>query len=264
MGYLKVGLLQLQVIREDAARNSRYVLGEIRDAARSGCDVLVLPELWNAAFPLLGPQVLITEDNPLIRNIAQTASRNETWIVAGSMAINTQAGPRNRCLVFSPDGELVYRYDKIHLYPGLDEPNILSSGCSPGIAFICGIPCGLMICFDAEFPEIAQYLASRGARVIFVPGAWKTEYIRFWRALLLSRSIENQVFIVGVNRCDRGKNASFGGQSMAIDPFGDIILQLDDSPRFQRVVLDLDKVDAARKEHKVVSSRRPEIYRRWR
>ncbi len=264
MEHLRVGLLQLQVIREDAARNSRYVLGEIRDAARSGCDVLVLPELWNAAFPLLGPHVLIDEDNPVIRNIAQAASRSGTWIVAGSMAINTAAGPRNRCLVFSPDGDVAYRYDKIHLYPGLDEPNILSPGSSPGEMVINDVPCGVMICFDAEFPEIARYLVSRGARILFVPGAWKTEYIRLWRALLLSRAVENQVFVIGVNRCDRGKNSSFGGHSMAIDPFGDIILHLDDSPRFQRIVIDLEKIESARKEHKVISSLRQEVYRRWR
>ena len=97
-----------------------------------------------------------------------------------------------------------------------------------------------------------------------MPAAWKAEYARLWRALLISRAIENQVFVVGVNRCDRGKNSSFGGQSLVVNPFGDLILHLDDTPRFERVTLDLSRVRAARSEHKVVSSRRPEIYRRWR
>ncbi len=259
----RVGILQLEVIRDDAAKNARYVLGQIRDAARAGCDVLVLPELWNVAFPLLGPHVLISEDNPLVGSIANAAFRNETWIIGGSMAISTEAGPRNRCLVFSPDGEVSFRYDKVHLYPGLDEPNILSPGVSPGRFNLGEVPCGVLICFDVEFPELARRLSSGGARILFVPGAWKTEYIRFWRALLVSRAIENQVFVVGVNRCDRGRNSSFGGQSLVVDPFGDVILHMDDAPRFQRVVLDLSRVDSARREHKVVSSWRPEIYRRW-
>jgi len=264
MERLRVGLLQLEVIREDAARNARYVLGQVRDGARSGCDVLVLPELWNVAFPLLGPHVLIDENNPLVGSMAEAACRNETWIIGGSMALSTEAGPRNRCLVFSPEGEIVFRYDKIHLYPGLDEPNILSPGFSPGHFDMAGLPCGIMICFDAEFPELAICLSSGGAKILFVPAAWKAEYVRLWRALLISRAIENQVFVIGVNRCDKGKNSSFGGQSLVVDPFGDVMLHLDDTPRFERVVLDLSRLEAARSEHKVISSRRPEIYRRWR
>lgn len=263
MEALRVGILQLRVIRDDAALNSRYALGEIRDAARSGCDVLVLPELWNAAFPLLGPHVLIEENAPLVEEIARAAFRSETWIIAGSMAVRTPSGPRNRCLVFSPEGKLAFRYDKIHLYPGLDEPNILSPGRDLGFFSMGGLPCGVMICFDAEFPDVSGALADRGARILFIPAAWKSEYVRLWRAILLARAIENQVFVVGVNRCDRGRSSSFGGQSMVVDPFGDVILHLDESPRFQKVTLNLQMVDAARGEHKVVSSQRPEIYRRW-
>ena len=126
-----------------------------------------------------------------------------------------------------------------------------------------GLTCGVLTCFDVEFPELARSLSSKGSQILFVPAAWKTEYTRLWRALLISRAIENQVFVVGVNRCDRGKNSTFGGQSLVVDPFGDIILHLDDKPRFERVVLDLSRIESARSEHKVVSSMRPEIYRRW-
>lgn len=264
MDALRVGVLQLGVIRDDAALNSRYALGEIRDAARSGCDVLVLPELWNAAFPLLGPHVLIDENAPLVDEIAKTAFRNETWIIAGSMAIRTPLGPRNRCLVFSPEGTVAFRYDKIHLYPGLGEPSILSPGKTLGFFSMEGLQCGVMVCFDAEFPAVALALSQMGARILFIPAAWKSEYVRLWRTILISRAIENQLFVVGVNRCDRGKSSSFGGQSMVVDPFGDVILHLDESPCFQKVTLNLQMVDYARKEHKIVSSQRPEVYRRWR
>ncbi|HPD98389.1 MAG TPA: nitrilase-related carbon-nitrogen hydrolase [Synergistales bacterium] len=263
MDRIRVGVLQLSVVREDAAKNSRYVGGEIRDAARGGCDVIVLPELWNAAFPLLGPHVLVDEKSGIVEEIAGAAFRTGTWIIAGSMAMRTPLGPRNRCLVFSPEGNIFFRYDKIHLYPGLREPNILSPGSKLGFFDLDGIPCGVMICFDAEFPEVASALSRKGARILFVPGAWKSEYIRLWRAILLSRAIENQVFVVGVNRCDRGKESSFGGHSMVIDPYGDVLLHLDDSPRFQMVNLDLGKTISARREHKVIDSRRPGVYRRW-
>jgi predicted amidohydrolase len=79
----------------------------------------------------------------------------------------------------------------------------------------------------------------------------------------VARAIENQTFVVGVNRCDRSKRIAFGGQSMAIDPYGDVMLHMDDRPGFESLSLDLDLVERARKEHAVFSSRRPGLYRKW-
>jgi predicted amidohydrolase len=106
-------------------------------------------------------------------------------------------------------------------------------------------------------------LGEKGAVVFFVPGAWRREHIRLWRTLLIARAIENQVFVVGVNRCDKGKNFSFGGQSMIIDPFGDVLVHLGENQTIESVSLDLNLVDEARRKNSIVSSKRPALYRKW-
>ena len=97
-----------------------------------------------------------------------------------------------------------------------------------------------------------------------VVGAWPGDHIRLWRTLVVARALENQVFSVGVNRCDRGSLVAFGGNSLAVDPFGEILLQLDDRPATELAWLDRTLVDKARLANKVWPSRRPDLYRKWR
>jgi predicted amidohydrolase len=260
---LRVGLLQLDVYHGNPVRNQRKAFERIERAARSGPRVLLLPELWNATCPLTSSKSLLDERDVFFDSLRSVAIRYGTWIITGSMAVSTSRGNRNRCNIFAPDGGKEIVYDKVHLYPGLKEPNLLEPGSSLGVFEIDGVICGVMICFDMEFPEISRARVSRGAWVFFVPGAWKGRYIRLWRTLLVARAIENQVFVVGVNRCDQGKEVSFGGQSMVVDPYGDVMLHMDQRPGYEEVLLDLGLVEKARKEHSVLSSRRPEVYRRW-
>jgi len=259
---LKVSIVQLAVSHGDPEKNIRMVINTLESALKRRCDVVVLPELWNATYPVTDPRILVKDNSHVLDTIGRLAKRHKAWIVAGSMAIATKRGNRNRCYVYSPDGDRVF-YDKIHLYPGMKEPNLFSGGSSLGIVPIAGILCGVMICFDMEFPEVPRALGEKGAVVFFVPGAWRREHIRLWRTLLIARAIENQVFVVGVNRCDKGKNFSFGGQSMIIDPFGDVLVHLGENQTIESVSLDLSLVDEARRKNSIVSSKRPALYRKW-
>lgn len=260
---LRVGLLQLEVYHGNPGRNLRRAYDRIERAARGGCRILVLPELWNATCPVANPRSILDEQDTFFDMLRSLAVRYETWIVTGSLAVSTAYGKRNRCYVFSPEGGRDVVYDKAHLYPGFREPNLLEAGSSLGLFDIDGTACGVMICFDMEFPEVPRALAEKGAKILFVPGAWNSRHIRLWRTLLVARAIENQTFVVGVNRCDRSTCITFGGQSMVIDPYGDVMLHMDDRPGYESVLLDLDLVERARKDHAVFSSRRPDLYRKW-
>jgi len=259
---MKIGIVQLKVAHGSPDRNIKMVMQNLERALRMRCDVVVLPELWNATYPVTDPRFLIKENSPLIESIGNLAERYKTWIIAGSMAITTKQGNRNRCYIYSPEGRKLF-YDKIHLYPGHKEPNLFKAGSSLGLMSIAGVSCGVMICFDMEFPEVSRALAEKQALVLFVPGAWPKKHIRLWRTLLIARAIENQVFVVGVNRCDEGKGFSFGGQSMIIDPFGDVVIHLNEKPTIEKVTLDLSLVNRARAKNLVVSSKRSAIYRKW-
>lgn len=263
MAILKVGLVQLELKYGDPRGNVERVLSDLRKASRLGCDCVVLPELWNAVIPLESDLSLLDNGEPVLSELRDIARNLGMVIVAGSLAVRTPAGNRNRCHVIDREGQVALVYDKVHLHPKLREEHVFNPGDSLGEVGVSGVPCGVLICFDAEFPEEARALACRGARVLFVPGAWAERYIRFWRITLNARALENQLFVVGVNRCDRGKHVAYGGQSLVIDPFGEHLIVMDSRPRLEVVSLDMSLVDKARLQHGVLASLRPEIYRKW-
>ena len=227
------------------------------------CHVLVLPELWNAVIPLDSSLSLLDGGEPVLSLLRELARQREVTLVAGSLAVKTPQGNRNRSYVIGPDGDVLLAYDKVHLHPKLKEEHAFTAGDSLGLVDLPQCRAGVLICFDAEFPEQARALAQRGAKVLFVPGAWGSPYVHLWRTILASRALENQLFVVGVNRCDRGESLSYGGQSLVVNPFGDVLLHLDHQPRFDVATLDLDAVERARQRHEVLSSLRPALYRRW-
>lgn len=263
MAHLRVGLLQLALKRADPEGNVQDILALLETASSGDCHVLVLPELWNAVIPLDNSLSLLEEGEPVLSRLKQLARQRQVAIVAGSLAVRTAQGNRNRCYVVSPRGELLLAYDKVHLHPKLKEEHAFVAGESLGLFDLPGFRAGILICFDAEFPEQVRALALRGAQVLFVPGAWASPYIHLWRTLLAARALENQLFVVGVNRCDCGENLSYGGHSLVVNPFGDVLLHMDHRPRFEIVTLDLEAVERARDKHEVLSSLRPALYRRW-
>lgn len=263
MTTLKVGLIQLELKHGDPRGNVERVLNDLRTASRLGCDCVVLPELWNAVIPLDSDLSLLENGEPVLSQLRVIARTLEMVVIAGSLAVKTCEGNRNRCYVIDGKGKVPLIYDKVHLHPKLREEHVFRPGESLGEVPISSVPCGILICFDAEFPEEARALALRGAKVLFVPGAWAKEYIRFWRITLNARALENQLFVIGVNRCDRGKHVIYGGQSMVVDPFGEPLIVMDSRPRLEVVSLDLSLVEKARLRHGVFDSLRPEIYRKW-
>jgi predicted amidohydrolase len=263
MAQLRVGLLQLALKRTDPEGNFQDVLTLLDRASGWDCHVLVLPELWNAVIPLDNSLSLLDEGEPILSRLRELARKRQVSIIAGSLAVRTAQGNRNRTYVISPCGDVLLRYDKVHLHPKLKEEHAFVAGQSLGLVDLPGFRAGVLICFDVEFPEQVRALALRGAQVLFVPGAWAQPYVHLWRTLLAARALENQLFVVGVNRCDRGPTLAYGGHSLVVNPFGDVLLHVDHQPHFEIVTLDLEAVGRARARHEVLSSLRPSLYRRW-
>ncbi len=263
MTELRVGLLQLALKRTDPEGNFQDAMNLLTSLSGRQCHLLVLPELWNAVIPLGRGLSLLDEGEPILSRLRELARRKAIAIVAGSLAVRTPGGNRNRCYVIGPDGEVLLAYDKIHLHPNLKEEHAFIAGDSLGLVDLPLCRAGVLVCFDAEFPEQVRALALRGAQVLFVPGAWGLLHIHLWRTLLVARALENQLFVVGVNRCDRGPSLSYGGNSLVVNPFGEVLLHMDHQPRFDIVSLDLEAIGRARARHEVLASLRPELYRRW-
>lgn len=171
--------------------------------------------------------------------LSELAKRYKLHIVAGSIPLYDEQSAKftNSCLVFSPEGEEVGRYDKIHLFDVAvedNEKNYLESryarpGSNTSVVDVNGVNVGLTICYDLRFPELFRQLCTNGAKIITVPAAFtRVTGQAHWETLLRARAIENQVYIIASGQEGVHMNGrETWGHSMIISPWGEILTQRD-------------------------------------
>ena len=228
------------------------------EGIRQGAKLLALPE--NFSFlDREGDKLKVVEHferGPAIALLRKTAKDHGVVIVGGSVPLAAHGKVTNTCLVFGADGNVVSRYDKIHLFDiHLDEAHDFQESrfIAPGQEVVTfdalGHTMGLSICYDLRFPELYRMLIARGARVLFVPSAftWRTGAYH-WTALLRARAIENLCYVVAPAQQGRHNphRESFG-HSMIIDPWGQILAQAPDREGVICAELDFSYQDQLRK-----------------
>jgi deaminated glutathione amidase len=248
----------------------------VRDAARDGATLVVLPEKWNL---LGGSEELVAGaeplDGPTITAARSWARELGIHLVAGSIAERApdEGKPFNTSTLIGPDGELEATYRKIHMFDvDLDgvayrESESEQPGTEPVTASLAGglegLTIGMTVCYDLRFPELFRILAVRGATLITVPSAFTVHTGRdHWEVLLRARAIENQVFVLAPNQVGAAPPhyASYG-RSMIVDPWGVVLAQASDQPVAIVAELDFEAQDRVRATLPSLANRRPDAYR---
>ncbi len=206
----------------------------VADAVDQGAQLVALPEY----FPIIGAadadRVRAREDfgsGPVQDWLAATAQRHGIWVFAGSLPLTAEMPDkmRNASLAYNPAGECVARYDKVHLFGFKkgDEAYDEAAFIEPGNQLVTvDTPFGkvaLSICYDLRFPELYRALAP--VDLILVPAAFtETTGRAHWEILLRARAIENQCYLLAVGQGGRHENGRLThGNSMIIDPWGEIL-----------------------------------------
>lgn len=168
----------------------------------------------------------------------------------------------NTTYVFDRQGQLIQTYEKVHLFGLMQEDQFMKSGNTPSHFKIDGVLSSSIICYDLRFPEWLRAMMSQGSQILFVPAQWPTARVQQWEILLRARAIENQAFVVAVNRVGKAENEEFPGRSMVIDPLGNIVLQANDNQEgIFTVTIDLLQVEKVRGQIPVFDDRKPELYK---
>lgn len=229
------------------------VLSQLQyDAALSSVDILLFPELVDGGYAAIkrGSDPHSSGDGFL--SIVKKASKKFCCtIVAGSTFLKHKTPhPTNTSLVFR-NGKLVYRYDKIHLFPPIGDLKYFGRGKLKTKTFNIvtrrrQIRSGVIICYDLRFPELTRALALHGLQLLLVPARWPLARDEVWQSLLKARAIENQIFVVGCNSIDRE-----GGYSYAFDPLGEMIFSNLRAPKkkLHLFEIDLSRLTKARTLH---------------
>jgi len=233
----------------------------IEDAAKAQVDVIVLPEMWNTGYALsrLSELADVNGENTK-RMLAKIAKQFEVNIVGGSVSTKKEDGFYNTMYVADRTGKIIAEYDKAHLFKLMDEHHFMKPGQSVNVFDLDGIPCSGVICYDVRFPEWIRTHILKGAKVMFIPAEWPKPRIDHWQLLLQARAIENQCFIVAVNRVGNDPNNEFNGHSMVIAPWGELLIGGESSEGIYYANLDLHEVDRVRKTIPIFQDRRPELY----
>ena len=167
----------------------------------------------------------------------------------------------NHCMIVDETGKIITDYTKIHPFSYGTESKFYSGGEHVTSCQIKGIPVSPLICYDLRFPEIFQ-ACSVHSHVITVIANWPTPRRCHWISLLKARAIENQCYILGVNRCGNGDGLEYSGDSMIIDPYGKIVAMAKETS--QTVVIgEIDDtiVTKYRQEFPLKQDRKPSLYR---
>lgn len=195
----------------------------------------------------------------LISDLANIAKQFNIYLVAGSIPLLTDANPNkftNSCCVFTPDGQMISQYDKIHLFDVTVEDNsgsylesrFTQAGDKVVTTQLPFATLGLTICYDLRFPELFRALTKLGAQIITVPAAFtQVTGKAHWQSLLQARAIENQVYIVAAGQSGEHQNGrQTWGHSMIISPWGQILAELPEGEGLVSANFSLDEINKVR------------------
>lgn len=260
MPILTVSLAQMNVKDGDPRKNWAVMQEMTQEAARAGADLVVFPELWDNGYQLdHAKEVASALASGLFAQVA-ALSRSANIHILGSMLEKRGVGIYNTAAVFSPRAGVMGAYRKIHLFGPMDEPLYLTGGEAPLSVDLPWGTTAIAICYDLRFPELLRRYAVDGARVLVLPAEWPAERLNHWRTLVQARAIENQYFVVAANRVGEYNGTAYGGHSMIVDPWGDLVVEAGGDEALLTVKIDTAQSDLIREKMPILQDRRPFLY----
>ena len=261
---MRAGLIQLTVT-DDPVANLAETRSLVRKAVAGGAGFVLTPELTNGLSSSRAHQraVFRTEDrDATLAALRDEAKQAGIWLLIGSLGLLTDDADgrfANRSFLIGPDGAIVARYDKIHMFDvnvSATEIYRESEGYRPGArAVVADTPfgkIGMTVCYDLRFPALYRRLAQAGAQILTVPAAFNhITGAAHWEVLLRARAIETGCFVLapaqtGFHAEAEGKGRRTHGHSLAIAPWGEVLADGGTDPGVTLVEIDLAGVTEAR------------------
>lgn len=215
---MKVAAIQHDIMWEDAAATRRHVSPLIAQAAASGARLVALTEMFATGFSMQPERIAEDEGGPTETFLLDQAREHETHLVASIAQRGADGNYRNNAVLATPAGE-VHRYAKIHPFSYAGEHERYTAGEKYVTVDVEGLRVSLFVCYDLRFADEFWDRAA-DTDLYVVPANWPEPRREHWRTLLRARAIENQAYVVGVNRVGAVKDLRYVGDSAIIDPHG--------------------------------------------
>ncbi|WP_420451693.1 carbon-nitrogen family hydrolase [Ilumatobacter sp.] len=223
---LRVAAVQHDIVWHDRDANFARLAPMVSGAAASGARLVVLTETFSTGFSFDTPGIGEPEGGPSARFLSEQAEVHDIWIGGscpeiGPGATDDDRRPSNTFVLAGPDGT-VHRYRKIHPFSHADEQRWVRPGADLTTVTVDGVRLSLFVCYDLRFADEFWGLAADTDAYLVVAN-WPAKRRLHWSTLLRARAIENQAYVVGVNRVGTGGSLDYSGDSAIIDPLGEVL-----------------------------------------
>ena len=218
---MKIAVVQHEIVWESPEENFTAIAPQIADAAAGGAELIALAETFSWGFTMNTDRASEAPDGPSTKFLQEQAAATGAWVVGSIPIRDGQELPHNRMTFASPDGEIAI-YNKQHPFSFSGEDKSYLAGDEAKTITIGGLRISPFICFDVRFADDFWPLANDTDLYLGIAN-WRASRRNHWRTLLAARAIENQAWVIGANRYGEDPNVSYCGDSMIIDPFGEVI-----------------------------------------
>jgi len=266
---MRLALLQM-TSGVDPEANKRAILSAIADAKAGGADMLFTPEmsgLLDRNRKRATPNIVVEDESKMLSDICAAAKEHGLWVNLGSLALSSgedDAKWVNRGFMIDDQGQIMSRYDKIHLFDVTlktgeqwRESSVYKRGEEVVLADTPWALIGLSICYDMRFADLYTALSNAGARILSIPAAFTVPTGKaHWHVLLRARAIESACFVVAA--AQRGSHADGRetyGHSLVVDPWGEVLLDMQGKIGLGYCDIDLAQVDDVRQQIPALANR---------
>lgn len=248
---MRFAAVQFDIVWEDKAANHAIVERMLDEARIEAGTFVLLPELADTGFSMNLDRIV---DERSLEWAVAAARRLRIFLQHGFAQRDAASGKGLNCAaIISPAGQVIGIYRKVHPFSYGKEAQHYRGGEGLVVVDCQGAIVCPMICYDLRFPELWRLAALAGAEVFTIGASWPQARQSHWRSLLIARAIENQAYVVAVNRVGSDPHLSFAGSSMIISPKGDVLAEAGDQPTVLSAELDLRAVREWRKEFPALS-----------
>ena len=262
---MRLSVLQHEPAPLDVAGALARIDAAAGEAAAAGADLLVVPEASVTGYALSRAEadaVALAPDGDDARALGDVARRHGVALVWAAIVRDAPDGLSNLARLVGADGATLAEYRKTHLWDELDRSLFVAGDRFAPIVEIAGVRVGVLICYDAEFPEAVRSLALAGAELVAVPTALMRPFRFVPESVVPVRAYENGVFLAYANYCGAERDTVYEGRSCIVGPDGAELARAPaDAPALLHAELDRSRLSEARAALPYLRDRRPSLYR---
>ena len=219
---MRIAGIQHDIVWEDPEANFERLAPRIAGAAASGARLVVLTEMFSTGFSMATERTAEPVGGPSATFLTEQAAAHDVWVAASvPEAPEGLDKPFNTLILAAPDGT-THRYRKIHPFTYSGEHEHFSAGDGFTTVDVEGLRVTLFVCYDLRFAD-EFWATANDTDVYLVPANWPEARRAHWSTLLRARAIENQAYVVGINRVGPGGDLDYSGDSAVIDPMGETL-----------------------------------------